>query len=196
VVLADGSKVWLNAASSLRYPTAFPGSERVVELTGEGYFEISADASKPFRVQVNGTEVEVLGTQFNVMAYPDEGGMRTTLVEGKVRISSAGGERTMAPGQQAVLKPNGNLSLEAHADIEEAIAWQKGQFLFRDATIEEVCRQLARWYDLEVEYEDKIAHHFNAPIPRNMPLTKALALLEGPNRVQFRLEGKKLFVYR
>ncbi len=194
--LADGSRVWLNAASSLRFPTAFTGAERLVELTGEAYFEVAPQSDRPFKVQVNGTVVEVLGTHFNVMAYADEGSLETTLVEGKVKVQCGRQSSLLAPGQQAIVSHAGTIRVDKLADVAAAVAWHNGQFLFRDASIQEVGRQLARWYDLEVVYQDTIRHHFNAPIPRSLPLSKALRLLEGPNRVHFKLEGKKLIITR
>lgn len=192
--LSDGSRVWLNAASSLHFPTIFTSGERVVELTGEAYFEVAKDRTKPFKVKAGHTVVEVLGTHFNISAYATDEAPSTTLLEGRVRLSSAGESRTLLPGQQGVVR-SGSIHVK-QADLESVMAWKEGLFFFRDAGIKEVAAQLQQWYDVTFVYQEEIVHHFNGPVPRHQSLQKTLAMLEGPNRVHFKIEGKKIIVTR
>lgn len=190
LTLPDGSKVWLNAASSLRYPTVFPGHERIVEVSGEAYFEVVNDASKPFRVKVNGMqEVEVLGTSFNVNAYTDEKAMYTTLLEGRVRVAGV----TLLPGQQAQVTATGTKVVVA--DMAKAMAWKNGFFNFEDQRLEEVMRQLIRWYDIEVVYPHGVPDvQFFGRMSRGQSLANVLRLLEVSD-IRFRLEeGRRLIV--
>jgi ferric-dicitrate binding protein FerR (iron transport regulator) len=195
--LADGSKVWLNAASSLRYPTSFTGKERTVELQGEGYFEIAHDATKPFRVQVNGTTVEVLGTHFNINAYNDEPQLKTTLLEGKVKIENGGVVRFLKPGQQAVVEGEGKLALVNDADVEEAVAWKNGKFIFNGNDIHSVMRQLSRWYTITVQYNGQISDDEFVgiiPIPRSENISAILSLLQKTRTVSFQVNGRNVTV--
>lgn len=203
VNLPDGSKVWLNAASSLRFPSAFTEKERRVELTGEAYFEIAALAKKdgpgkvPFIVAVDGKqEVEVLGTQFNVMAYHDESSVNTTLIEGSVKVSSpqTNFSKMIAPGQQVQLNQQGRLVVNKNADLEDVLAWRKGRFHFEGADIEQVMRQIARWYDVEVVFHGKPKKLFHGGISRNVDVSKVFKMLENTGAVQFRIEGRKIIV--
>jgi ferric-dicitrate binding protein FerR (iron transport regulator) len=197
IVLADGSKVWLNAASSLRYPTSFAGKERIVELQGEGYFEIAHDATKPFRVQVNGTTVEVLGTHFNINAYNDEPQLKTTLLEGKVKIENGGVARFLKPGQQAVVEGEGKLALVNDADVEEAVAWKNGKFIFNGNDIHSVMRQLSRWYTITVQYNGQISDDEFVgiiPIPRSENISAILSLLQKTRTVSFQVNGRNVTV--
>jgi transmembrane sensor len=199
LILPDGSKVWLNAASSLKYPATFTGKERTVELQGEAYFEVAKNADMPFRVSVdNGKgegpmQVEVLGTQFNVKAYADEPAINTTLLEGAVRVHRNGQAATIRPGEQAKLNGAGMLKVET-ADTEEAVAWKNGLFRFDEATIEDVMRQLSRWYDVEVVYVNEAPKDlFRGEIYRNVNVSKVLKVLEASG-VRFTVEGKKILV--
>ncbi|MCG2615165.1 FecR domain-containing protein [Terrimonas sp. NA20] len=194
VVLADGTKVWLNSKSSLHFPAVFQGSERVVTLEGEGYFEVAKNAAKPFAVKVNDAEVKVLGTHFNIMAYPDESGMKTTLLEGAVTISKGMVTKPLQPGQQAFI--NGSDKIEVgKADVEAATAWKNGYFKFDNADLRTVMRQLSRWYDMEVSYEGSVPKDkLSGKIRRNINASKALSLIEGTG-VRFRIEGKKVIVF-
>lgn len=213
VLLPDGSRVWLNASSSLKYPVAFTGKERVVELEGEGYFEVthltptSSQPSPegegvrktPFIVKINkNVEVEVTGTKFNINAYSDEKYIATTLLEGKVRVGSpepGADVRELFPGEQAKAGSDGELEVEKGVNTETIIAWTKGQFKFSNAPIEEIMRQVARWYNAEIIYEGKVDYHFNATtIYRSEPLSKLLEILEATNRVHFKIEGRKIIV--
>jgi len=194
VVLPDGTKVWLNAASSLKFPAAFTGKQRRVELTGEAYFEVAKNPSLPFIVHSAGSDVEVLGTSFNVNAYDDEETIRTTLLEGSINVSGGAGHTLLKPGQQAQLDRKGNLHLVSDANTEEAIAWKNGYFQFDEAGIRVVMRQLSRWYDVEVSYEGPVTERqFGGEMPRGVNLSEVLHILEESN-VHFRIEGKKLIV--
>lgn len=197
LVLPDGSKVWLNAASSLRFPTAFSGNERQVEITGEAFFEVSKDAAKPFTVKINDhTDIQVLGTQFNVNAYTDEASIHTTLLEGAVRVRSHEQSRVLAPGQQAqISNSQGNLRVMDQANLEQVTAWKAGFFNFRGASLPEVMRELARWYDLEVIYEGKVPEQqFEGELPRTLQLSQVIKILTKVD-VKFRIEqGHKLIV--
>jgi transmembrane sensor len=202
LVLPDGSKVWLNAASSLRYPTVFAGGERVVELKGEAYFEIAKNPSMPFKVNVaaadagKGMQVEVLGTHFDIMAYGDEQAINTTLLEGSVSVRSGAMTALVRPGEQARLnRARGPGSLKvAPADTEEAVAWKDGMFKFNEATIDQVMRQLSRWYDVEVVYvNDPPKDLFRGEMYRNVNASKILKVLEASG-VHFTVEGKKILV--
>jgi ferric-dicitrate binding protein FerR (iron transport regulator) len=195
LTLSDGSKVWMNAASSIRFPVVFSANERRVELTGEAYFEIAKDATRPFRINVAGKqEVEVLGTHFNVNAYYDESEIRTTLLEGKIKVSGLLKTVILAPGQQAKLESNGNPIVIANVDLEEVIAWKAGNFYFDRADLKTILRQFSRWYDVEVVYETEVINrYFFAIINRNSKLSEVLKALQA-NGVKFRIEGRKLIV--
>jgi transmembrane sensor len=184
VVLPDGSKVWLNAASSLRFPTAFIDKERKVEITGEAYFEVAKNKSKPFIVDVNGrSSVEVLGTHFNIMAYDDEKDIRTTLLEGKVKI----GTTVLQPGQQAVIA--NDIKVHDNINIDAVMAWKNGLFSFSSTDIQTIMRQISRWYNVDISYEGNIgARFFTGEISRNMNVSPVLKILETAG-VHFRLEG-------
>ncbi|KRT15887.1 hypothetical protein ASU31_12965 [Pedobacter ginsenosidimutans] len=198
VRLPDGSLVFLNSASSLKYPTSFVGAKfRRVTLTGEGYFEISKDKVHPFLVQSNGQEVEVLGTHFNINAYKDEKAVRTTLLEGAVKITPMPGNRTkssiLKPGQQSALDENGIQVTEV--DLEEAMAWQKGYFSFYDEDISAVMRKVSRWYNIEVEYQGQLPDvGFNARIDKYSDIKEVLKILQKSKAVHFKLEGRKVIV--
>jgi ferric-dicitrate binding protein FerR (iron transport regulator) len=205
--LPDGTRVWLNAASSITYPTAFTGKERKVSIYGEAYFEVAKDAAKPFKVGVltsegairNGTEVEVLGTHFNINAYNNEALVKTSLLEGKVKIKSDyyNGKQSaiLKPGQQAQVEVKGKLKVKDNADMEEAVAWKNGEFLFQSADIGTMMRQVARWYDIEVSYPEGMpADKFSGKIGRNVNLSQLLKILEY-SEVKFELKGKVLIVH-
>jgi transmembrane sensor len=194
VTLSDGSRVWLNAASSLRYPAVFPGSDREVELTGEAYFEVAKNSRAPFRVKAGSMQIQVLGTDFNVMAYSDEDQVRTTLINGSVRIVNGNDTLSLQPAQQACLYNDRTLRKIDNPSIEEEIAWKQGDILFKNAGIEDIMRSLARWYDVEVEYKGKPADRFNVDIPRNVPLSEVLKILQLTNGVHFQIEGRSVIV--
>jgi len=196
VALSDGTKVFLNAESSLKYPVSFNGNTREIELTGEAYFEVAKDATKPFIVSTkskDGTiqKITVLGTHFNINAYEDEGKVYTTLLEGSVKVERNGISKILKPGEQAVCS---NEIEVKKVDVDEVVAWKEGKFVFHDATIESIGEQIKRWYDVDVVYEGKITKLFNTEVSRNVPLSKLLSGLEGTGLVQFKLENKKLII--
>jgi hypothetical protein len=194
LVLPDGSKVWLNASSSIHFPTAFAGHERNVELTGEAYFEIAKNKQKPFHVNVNGMQVEVLGTHFNVNAYGDEGAIKTSLLEGSVKIKKGNISGLLKPGQQGVLKKNSTDLEIKNADMNEAIAWKNGLFEFDGADIKSIMREIGRWYDVDVVYAGKVPdRRFEGKISRDAQLSDVLKILALSN-VKFSVEGKKIIV--
>ena len=195
LVLPDGSHVWLNAASSITYPTVFTGNERRITMSGEAYFEITKNAKLPFIVQKGDVSIKVLGTHFNVNAYDDEDAMKTTLLEGKIAVSKGVNSNLLTPGQQAVMPNNlSKIQIIDDANIEETMAWKNDIFKFTNASIESVMLQVSRWYDLDVVYKTKVTHHFVAEIPRNVPLSELLRLLELTDQVHFKIEGRKVIV--
>lgn len=194
IILPDGTKVWLNAASSLRYPTAFTGKERNVQLTGEAYFEVAKKNGMPFTVGVKDMQVRVLGTHFNIMAYQDESAIRTTLLEGAVRVQHGTKEMQLTPGQQAQLKPSGEMALLKDVDLEETVAWKNGYFQFERESLLGVMRQISRWYDADISYEGKVPdREFGGKIERSSSIDEVLKVLELSN-VHFRIEQKKITV--
>jgi ferric-dicitrate binding protein FerR (iron transport regulator) len=197
LTLPDGTRVWLNAASAITYPTAFTGAERRVRVSGEAYFEISADPQKPFRVEVDGRAlVEVLGTSFDVNGYAEEGPVKATLIEGRVRVAvdRPGNALLLKPGQQAQAD-GGSLKLVSQVDIDQVTAWKNGFFNFQDIRLAEVMRQLARWYDVDVVYEKGVPDiQFEGEISRNIKLSDLLKVLARAD-VKFRIEaGRRLVV--
>lgn len=205
LLLPDGSRVWLNAASSIRYPTVFAGKERQVEVTGEAYFEVAKNEKIPFRVKLNNkAEVEVLGTHFNVNAYENENTINTTLLEGKVRVKHTTQENgvILKPGQQAQVINAMSVGQNAetvikvidNADVDNAMAWKNGLFNFEEAELGEIMRQLERWYDIEVVYEKNIPNISSmGKMTRDVPLNGLLKNL-GKMGLRYRLEGRKLIV--
>jgi ferric-dicitrate binding protein FerR (iron transport regulator) len=196
VLLPDSSRVWLNAASSLHFPTSFHGKSREVTLTGEAYFEIARHASRPFIVHISSAEgapkgeVQVLGTHFNINAYDDESAIRTTLLGGKIRVTGGQGSVSLSPGEEADLDKNGALNLREKVDTQEAVAWKNGLFLFRNTDIRVVMRQVARWYDIEVNYAGNTQARLSGIISRNTELKKVLHMLELTREVHFKTAGK------
>lgn len=192
VVLPDGTKIWLNAASRLLYPVTFSGTERKVEISGEAYLEVAANATQPFIVKTDKGEIEVLGTSFNVNAYTDEAVIRTTLLQGKVRVKAGAHSSVLSPGQQATIGEG--ITVTDNANTVQAVAWKNGIFDFQNASLEAVMRQLSRWYDVEVIYEKQVpAITFGGEMGRNLELKDVLEFLEGSG-VHFRVEGRKLIV--
>ncbi|MEQ7802065.1 FecR domain-containing protein [Pedobacter sp. ASV1-7] len=197
VKLPDGTRVWLNAASKLVYPVNFKSlSKREVVLTGEGYFEVARDKSRPFVVHAAGQAVQVLGTHFNISAYTDEDVVKTTLLEGSVRVSAlAGGklEKVLVPGEQSALK--GDRLKVAEVDVQEAVAWKNGVFIFEGETVGSIMRKLSRWYDVEVVYEDNLADKtFSGSMGRYEKISQALHMIEMTDLVHFKIEGRRVIV--
>lgn len=194
VTLSDGSKVWLNASSALRYPTQFRGATREVELTGEAYFEVAAAPSQPFKVKVDGMTVDVLGTHFDVMAYGDEPSITTTLLQGSVQIGMNDHHLMLTPGQQStVARATGQIAARG-VDVDEAIAWKNGVFQFNSEDIQSVMRKVARWYDVDVRYEGTVGQHFTGSAPRDADLATLLRRMELTNEVKFQVTGKTVTV--
>jgi len=198
VVLPDGSKVSLNAASSLTYPAAFTGDERKVELTGEAYFEVTHNPVKPFKVSSNGQTVEVLGTHFNINAYSDERTVKTTLLEGAVKISKGSRIAVLKPGQQTQISNNElnpEININSNADIEEAVAWKNGLFMFDGDNIQHIMRMVSRWYDVDVQYNGAIQDDaFGGSVPRLENVSEVLKTLQLTGKVHFKIEGRKIIV--
>jgi transmembrane sensor len=193
--LPDGTKVWLNAASSITYPVLFSGKERVVELTGEAYFEVAKNAARPFIVKTETQTVQVLGTHFNINSYADEQSVKTTLLEGSVKVIANAGKSTiqLKPSQQSV-NVKEKITVVDDADVDEAIAWKNGKFLFRNADLQTVMRQLARWYDVDVEFEGTIApKHYHGRISRNVPVSQVFQILK-TSGVNFIINGRTIIV--
>lgn len=199
VILSDGTHVWLNAETTLRFPVVFRGEDRRVDLSGEAYFEVARDQRRPFRVMTEGSLVEVFGTHFNVNAYADEAAVRTTLLEGRVGVRpSTGGPdmplRMLSPGQQASVKIDGSVKVDDQADTEEAIAWKNGRFHFNSADIRAIMRQISRWYDAEVVFEGNPELHFTGQITRRDEVSRVLQMMELTGEVRFRIEGRRIYV--
>ena len=194
ITLPDGSQVWLNAASSIRYPNHFTGSERKVEITGEAYFDVAKNAFTPFVVKAGDEEIQVLGTEFNVMSYDDESYIKTTLVNGSVRVGVDYAARVLKPGQQSQVGKNESLQVKNDIDVDEVIAWKNGKFAFSDVELETIMKQVARWYDVEVSFSDKIFEKYNIHISRNVPVSKLLNYMEMSGGVHFEIDGKKIIV--
>ena len=194
LILADGTKVWLDAESSLTYPIAFAGMQRKVKATGQVYFEVAKDPSKSFIVEAAGTSVQVVGTHFNVNAYEDEATMKTTLLEGIIKITRNNNSSMLKPGQQAVINVSepGLIKVNNEVDLDAVMAWKNGLFQFTNADLTTVLRQLSRWYDMDIVYEGKMPkREFEGKIGRDLNLSQVLKLLEKV-QVRFRIEGNKL----
>jgi hypothetical protein len=191
VVLPDGTRVWLNSATTLQFPASFAHlANRTVELSGEAYFEVSKDATHPFIVKTDHQHIQVLGTHFNVNAYPDERNEKTVLLEGRVQINN---HAVLVPGQQSQVEADGRIKIET-ADIDNAIAWKNGFFSFKDAPLDVVMRQLSRWYNIDIIYKGALKDDtFNGQINRRSDLSRALKILE-QGGVHFSLEGKTLMI--
>ena len=194
VTLPDGSKVWLNAATILKYPSRVASNERRVEVNGEAYFEVAKNEKQPFRVVLSdSSNVTVLGTHFNVMSYNNETEREITLLEGAVSVSKSDNVKKLEPGTQARIKEN-EITKRTGIDTEEIIGWKNGLFVFHDASIESIMHQIERWYDAKVVYQGEIKQLFNATILRSEPLTKLLRLLELNGYVHFKIENKTIYV--
>lgn len=196
VTLSDGTKVWLNAASSVSFPVAFTAAERNVSVTGEAYFEVARDRHSPFKVRINNSEIEVLGTHFNVNAYEDEATVKTTLLEGKIKQTTKNGafQKILLPGQQSDIYKNGEMSVSTDVDTGEAVAWMQGNFQFRSADLHAILRQVSRWYDVDIEYKGNVDLHFTGQLPRSENASTLFENLALTGEVHFRIEGRKVIV--
>ena len=193
LVLPDGSIALLNAASSIRFPVAFVGNERNVDITGEVYFEVTKNKNRPFKVSVKDMKIEVLGTHFNVTAYDNESVIKTTLLEGSVKVSKGENHATLSPGEQARLNNQG-IKVDKNVNLNEAVAWMNGRFIFNATDIEDIMRQISRWYDVDVVYEGKISTEtFSGIVNRNSNVSQVLKIMEQTG-IKFKIEGRKIIV--
>jgi len=199
ITLGDGTKVWLNSESSLRYPVYFNGKQRNVEVTGEAYFEVAKNAAMPFKVNVAGkAEVEVLGTHFNINSYADEANINTTLLEGKIKLTVFANKdaAVLAPGQQAAINASGQINMNSNVDIDEVMAWKNDLFNFNSMDIESIMRQVGRWYDVQVSFEGKISKEtYSGIVSRNSNLSQVLRVLE-TGGVKYKVDGKKIIIQK
>ena len=200
LVLSDGTKVFLNADSELKYPVEFSDGKRIVDLKGEAYFEVHKDSLRPFIVRMNGAEVTVLGTSFNVNTYGDDGQIYTTLVNGSVRVSSMKNkqEEILKPGMQSVMNVQSGLLTVRKVDVEPYVAWREGRFVFRAMTLDLIMRQLQRWYDFEVFYQNSELkdYEFWGVIKRDMDLDKVLSVIKATTNVDFEVKGKVITIIK
>ena len=200
LVLSDGTKVFLNADSELKYPVEFSDGKRIVDLKGEAYFEVHKDSLRPFIVRMNGAEVTVLGTSFNVNTYGDDGQIYTTLVNGSVRVSSVknGQAEVLKPGMQSVMNVQSGLLTVRKVDVEPYVAWREGRFVFRAMTLDLIMRQLQRWYDFEVFYQNPELkdYEFRGVIKRDMDLDKVLSVIKVTTNVDFEVKGKVITIIK
>ena len=195
VVLSDGTRVLLNAGSSLTYPAKFAGKDRTVNLTGEAYFEVAHRSKQPFFVKTRGQVIEDIGTQFNVNAYEDESYVKTTLIEGSVKVYAKKQSKILVPGQQVILDTQG-LQLAKNADIDEAISWKEGYFNFNTETLETAMKNLSRWYDVEIEYKNKSQKNklLGGTISKYKNVSQVLKKMELTGAIHFQLIGHKIIV--
>jgi transmembrane sensor len=194
LVLPDGTKVWLNALTTIRYPSSFTGADRVVQVDGEAYFEVAKDEGRPFRVTARDISVEVLGTAFNINCYNDEPSIRTSLLQGAVRLVKGNARLALRPGEQAQTVDHGVPELVPDADVEKAIAWKNGSFSFDNDNIQSIMRQLAKWYGVDIRYQGEPTHTiFGGTMRRTLSLQQVLSALSKYD-VHFQLEGRTLVV--
>lgn len=195
LILSDGTRVWLNSASTLRYPVNFSEKERVVQLTGEAYFEVAKDKTKPFRVNANDLDVKVLGTHFNIMAYKDENAIKTTLLEGSVQLTAHNKKVMLKPGEQGRLN-YGSRSIDIHqVDAGEAVAWKEGYFVFDNEDIHTIMKRIARWYDVEVVFPSNFKRaNFGGTVSRFKDVTQVLKSLELTGSVHFEIKERRIIV--
>lgn len=199
VILSDGTRIWLNAASKIEFPATFSGQQRQVTISGEAYLEVAKDKAHPFIVKTRGQEIEVLGTHFNVNSYADEVHVKTTLLEGSVRVSPSGAD---GDGKTVVLKPNeqavltGSALQVEQAEPERAVAWKNGLFMFEKEDLGSIMRKISRWYNVSIEYEEESLKHknFGGTVSRFDRVSKVLRMLELTGEVRFKIEGQKITV--
>jgi len=195
LVLSDGSLVWLNAASSITYPTAFVGQERKVSMMGEAYFEVSENKAMPFFVEHDQLLIKVLGTHFNVNTYENEASNKVTLLSGLVDVGNGKISKRLVPGQQASVSKT-VFSVDENIDTDEVLAWKNGQFYFGGSDIRSIMKQIERYYDVEVEFRDEVPYRFVAKISRDVNVSAFLEKLELTNLIHFKIEGKKIIIMK
>lgn len=198
IVLGDGTKVWIDAGSTLTYPTTFHGKQREVAVTGQAYFEVKQNAQRPFLVTSVSQKatIEVLGTAFNFRAFSDERKMQVTLVNGAVKVNTPGASQVLRPGEAAAAASGGVLQLIKNVDLQQATAWKEGLFYFDGADITTIMSTLQRYYNIDVVYQTDVKDLFVAKIPRDVPISQLLNLLEMTNLVHFKIEGRKITVIK
>ncbi|KAA2240048.1 DUF4974 domain-containing protein [Chitinophaga agrisoli] len=197
IVLEDGSKVWLNASSSLRFPVSFSKTARTVELSGEAYFEVTKDPSRPFSVNANGTTVEVYGTHFNINAYSDNGSVSATLLEGSIKFKKANASVMLVPGQQGAIQNDASDIKVTTADMEKVMGWKNGFFVFRDESIVEIMKQVARWYDVEIEFVGDLSdREFGGTVSRYNNITELLDNMQLTKTIHYKIEGRKVLIMK
>lgn len=195
VTLPDGSGVWLNATSSLKYPSRFEGKERHVELHGEAYFEVFKNKNSPFTVTAENTNIKVLGTHFNVMAYRNEPAVAATLLEGSIFFSAKNAHALLVPGQQATADFNSENIVLREVNVEDAVAWKNGYFSFRKQNIRTVMNKIARWYNVDVEYSGNVNNKFlGGTVSRSENITELLNYIELTGIAKFKIEGRRIIV--
>ncbi|MDR0543817.1 MAG: FecR domain-containing protein [Odoribacteraceae bacterium] len=198
LVLADGTRVWLNAGSSLRFPVNFSGEERRVFLSGEAYFEVTRDAARPFRVEIAECLAEVLGTEFNLSGYDDDPVVYATLASGSVSFSNGPSSVLLSPGEQGVARHSSDRVEKRRANVEEIVAWKNGMFILEEQTLGEIMQKIARWYDVEIAFLDPLLKEitFKGRVPRHANLDKVLLTLEKTGEARFSTENRTVVVYR
>jgi len=196
LVFADGTKAWVNAETIIRYPEKFSGTERQVELLkGEAYFEVVHNSNIPFKVITRGQVVEDIGTHFNINAYDDEPAIKTTLLDGSVKVTEAGRNVVLKPGQQSIIKGSNSPIAVKEVDLDEAIAWKNNHFIFNDESIENIMRQISRWYDVDVVYRGNMNRkEFAGSVSRFENVSEVLRKLEATGTIHFKIEGRKIIV--
>jgi transmembrane sensor len=196
LTMADGSKIWLNAATVIRYPETCDGNERRIELLkGEAYFEVTHNRSKPFKVISRNQVIEDIGTRFNVNAYDDEPNVKTTLLEGSVSVADDKNRVTLKPGQQSQVNASGSHIIIKNASLNEAVSWKNGRFIFNNDDIASVMRQVSRWYDVDVSYEGDMAGKvFTGSVPHSEKVEEVMRKLEETGNIHYRVDGKRIIV--
>lgn len=194
LTLPDGTTAMLDAASSIRFPVAFTGRERKVEVTGQVYFKVVHNKARPFRAIVKGQTIEDIGTEFNINAYDNEQAIKTTLLEGSIRLFNPHGSAVLKPGQQAVVRQGDRSIIIGSVDTEEATAWKDGLFLFHNTGMKTVMRQLERWYNVEVDMRNLPDRQFYGEIPRNVKLSQVLTMLEASGKFKFKIQGRRIML--
>lgn len=195
VVLSDGTKVWLNAKSSLKFPVVFKGGERRVELSGEAYFEVSHNKKQPFLLTAKEMTVQVLGTHFNVAAYDDDPTVKASLLEGSIKANCNSASLLLKPGQQALLKNGVGTLTQRNFDIDEVMDWKNGYFIFRNEPIDEIMKKISRWYHIDVTYEGQLTKEaFGGKYVKSNSLAELLSSLELTGTVKFKIEGRRVTV--
>ncbi|MCR8559790.1 FecR family protein [Mucilaginibacter sp. BJC16-A38] len=197
VVLSDGTKVWLNAASSISYPVAFTGKERHITLTGEAYFEVAKNKEMPFYVSTNNVQIRVLGTHFNIAAYGDDNEVTATLLEGAVQITKNNAHSMLKPGQKAIINNNSDNIAVSEANIEDAMAWKNGYFIFDDDDIIGIMKKVSRWYDVSVNYQGSVSDQkFGGTFYRSKSITELLQYLGKIGKIHIMIEGRRIIVMK